>query len=115
MNLTLEDLRPEVKWFALLMEETLRKHDESKGGVDGWRKCGGDWLYERLLAEAQELENELNPTSKCNCREAGCPHTPWINLEGIVAEAVDVANFAMMIADNHRSLERYLASEGGVA
>lgn len=102
MNLTLEDLRPEVKWFALLMEETLRKHDESKGGVDGWRKCDGYWLYRRLKEETAELLDELLPFAEAK-----------VNLERVVAEAVDVANFAMMIADNHRNLERYLKSEGG--
>lgn len=105
MNLTLEDLRPEVKWFALLMEETLRKHDESKGGVDGWRKCSGGYLSFRLKEETKELVAEL----------ALCSHSPHEIIEGVVAEAVDVANFAMMIADNHRSLERYLESEGGMS
>jgi len=77
-------LRPELHWFAGMMEKTLRKHDAEKG-VDGWKNENMEWLYDRLREEALELEVALlsgkeNPT-------------------GIIKECCDVANIAMMIAD----------------
>lgn len=72
----------DVVWrFALLMEKRLREN-EHKGG---WEDERMDWLFARLLDEAGELEAEMNPNA--------VPRQ-------IAVEAADVANFAMMIADN---------------
>lgn len=72
-------LRPEVLAFARLMEAKLRTHDHDRGR-QGWKDDDPKALYDRLLDEVKELAFEL-----------------WN--KGTADEAVDVANFAMMIAD----------------
>lgn len=81
--------REPVVWFAEQMEKKLAEHDDS----DSYGGCSDDWLLKRLREEAQELEDVLPggkvPMSKTRSEE-------------IISEAADVANFAMMIADNAR-------------
>lgn len=72
-------LRPEVQWFAERMELALRRN-RHKGG---WKKEYYTYLFDRLGEEAKELSASL------------CEPFP----EKTIYEAVDVANFAMMIAD----------------
>lgn len=57
----------------------------SKGGPEGWRYEKVSYLVERLEEEVKELKTLLldNPTAY-----------------EVIHEAADVANFAMMIADN---------------
>ena len=78
-------MRDEVVWFAQEMETNLRAND-CKGGWDG---CSPKWLMNRLRQETAELRRAI---------EHGNP-------EAILSEAADVANFAMMIADNARQRE----------
>ena len=70
-----------VEWFAGEMETKLNKN-EHKGG---WESSSAAYLLRRLKQEVAELENA------CSFRGG----------EAVVSEAADVANFAMMIADNH--------------
>lgn len=70
------ELRPVVLKFAEVMERQLRKNDW-KGH---WGCCTGSYLFNRLRGEVNEL--------------ARAP------AQDRLAEAADVANFAMMIADN---------------
>ena len=70
-------LRPEVLAFALEMESKLRANDHKAH----WRECSLDYLLTRLEQEALELREAIN----CG--------------DGVIGEAADVANFAMMIAD----------------
>lgn len=73
--------RFEVERFADQMEQRLSENDY-KGG---WQDCRYGVLFGRLIEECYELMSAvLN----------GSP------VEGVVSEAADVANFAMMIADN---------------
>lgn len=74
------EVRPEVQRVSQAMERKLRRNDH-KGGRSG---CGQERLFGRLLEEVAELEEVLL---------AG-------DLQGAAEEAVDVANFAMMIWDN---------------
>lgn len=69
-------LRSEVAEFAQAMEARLRKNDW-KGH---WRHCTGAYLFNRMRGEITEL-SKAPPEDR-------------------LAEAADVANFAMMIADN---------------
>ena len=71
-------MRPQVAWFANEMERRLEENDH-KGG---WECCTDKWLFNRLRQEMKELA--------CAVKEG----------RGVVEEAADVANFAMMIADN---------------
>lgn len=72
--------RPEVQWFAKQMELKLKTNDHKKH----WSQLHQDYLIHRLFQEAQELWEAIENR----------------NVENIIQEAADVANFAMMIADN---------------
>jgi hypothetical protein len=81
-------LRPEVSAFAQRMESILRKNDD-KGG---WSGMLLPQLLERLHDEVIELDNILD--------EYTLDYLPSEHvLNSIINEAVDVSNFAMMIAD----------------
>ena len=69
--------------FASAMMTELQRNSY-KGG---WHHCSDAYLLRRLRDEVNELEKEAR-------RRKGR------NTEAIVSEAADVANFAMMIADN---------------
>ena len=81
--MTMEQLRPEVAWFAEQMEMALRRNDH-KGG---WQDDSVKSLTCRVQDETFELFEAVN---------AG-------DVQAIVREAADVANFAMMVADNAQS------------
>lgn len=78
-------LRPVVRAFARAMEQELKANDH-KGG---WHDCDPAWLLGRLREETDELAGAV---------AAGGPD--------VLAEAADVANYAMMIADRMGALER---------
>lgn len=80
-----DNLREEVLWFAERMELKLKANDH-KGH---WSGEGYKYLLQRLKEEVSELENALE-------------HMPSAI---VIDEAADVANFAMMLADNHRPTE----------
>lgn len=69
-----------VQWFALLMEQKL---DENKH-KNGWRQSLNTRLLRQLKGEVQELEEALLNGDPVE----------------IAREAADVANYAMMLADN---------------
>ena len=71
-------MRYQLHWFANEMERQLEKNDYKHG----WSSCADNWLLNRLRQEMKELELALKKG------------------KGVVEEAADVANFAMMIADN---------------
>ena len=75
------ELRPAVAAFAELMESRLQANDH-KGG---WSDCTFGYLWQRLGEERQELYRALVR------RKRSWPE--------VIHEAVDVANYAMMIAD----------------
>jgi len=81
-------MRPSVFQFGLAMERTLRKHDPFKGGQLKWRNLSQDELMTNLLVETDELEAAF---------EEGDPLR-------IAAEAVDVANCAMILLDRVQGL-----------
>ena len=73
--------RPVVQGFAVEMERQLRENDH-KGG---WEGCDIDWLLRRLREETDELDEAIH---------RGHPKA------AVWEEAADVANFALMVADN---------------
>jgi len=77
-------LRPALTRFSDDMERKLRAHDDDRGD-HGWCDESPRWLLERLKDEVLELEYELN--------------RPELLVPLATEEAVDVANFAMMIHD----------------
>ena len=72
--------RKSVKWFAGVMEERLQRNDQ-KGG---WETCSDRYLLERLAGELIELAQAVSTDKDLH----------------VIYEAADLANFAMMIADN---------------
>jgi hypothetical protein len=78
-------MRGEVLKFAVEMEKKLDKN-EHKGA---WEETSSWWLMRRLVDEVEELREQLR---------IGGPME-------VVEEAADVANFAMMIADNSGGLK----------
>ena len=79
-------MRDAVKEFANAMEKKLQKHDHDRG-VEGWKQDATADLLGWLKNEVVELEVALISEDKSN--------------EEIGEECADVANFAMMIFDNH--------------
>lgn len=81
-----ENIKPreQVQWFAEEMEKVLRNNDH-KGGWDKYDDGYLVWMLRNNLAELTEL---IFQESK--------------DVQKVIKEAVDVANFAMMIADNAR-------------
>jgi NTP pyrophosphatase (non-canonical NTP hydrolase) len=80
--------RRAVTTFAKDMEKRLRANDRK--GRRGWESCSLHWLLDRLTEERDELLLALHGISDDG--------------SSVIDEAADVANFAMMIADNARSL-----------
>lgn len=78
-----DEIRPQLQDFIKIMEQNLQQNDY-KGG---WSNCDIKWLLSRLKEETVELEQAIENKNK----------------ENIVKEAADVANFAMMIADNSKN------------
>lgn len=81
-----EGVRAPVLQFAVLMERKLKANDH-KGT---WEHCDLPYLIRRLKQEVMELERVVFTGDR--------------NPEEIGGEAADVANFAMMLADNLSAL-----------
>lgn len=81
------ELRAPVIWFAIQMEDRLRENDDR--GQTGWETMSTGWLLTRMKEEVRELEQAAFPLSGDEA-----------DVEAIVRECADVANFAMMVADN---------------
>lgn len=92
-----EVVRPIVMAFAFAMEEALREHDADRG-ERGWEADDPARLMERLREEVEELQAVLDGEPPPPSRwQAGDPE-PMPRPGPYRKEAVDVANFAMMIA-----------------
>lgn len=87
--------RKSLEWFAQEMEGKLRENDH-KGG---WQGCRFSELFPRLREEADELLVKAHPLkldTVAECLTATDAHE-------LIRECADIANFAMMIADNIRA------------
>ena len=73
-------IRIEVASFSVLMEKVLKENDHK----DHFSRFSIGWLLSRLKDEVKELEEAFDNCDACSVRK----------------EAVDVANFAMMISSN---------------
>jgi hypothetical protein len=87
-ELTTMDVRPAVRNFAEAMERKLRKTDYKSC----WSEETLQALQSKLVYEVSELEDELKADP--------------LSLGMIKGEAVDVANYAMMIFDNTDHMEK---------
>ena len=77
--------RASVQWFAEEMERKLQRNDHKSG----WRGEALQYLSMRLTQERKEFADALASKDK----------------ERIISECADIANFAMMIADNFNTGE----------
>jgi len=82
-------LRPAVQWFAEQMEAALRRNDHKTG----WAGCDQDYLLDGLDQEVKELDRACERFDPKTAKRIATN-------DEIIGEAADVANFAMMIADN---------------
>lgn len=85
-DLTFDDVRDEVKNFAVAMEQALRENDwrgylEDK---NGWESMSRQKLFYELSYEAVNLSVAVQSRSKPR----------------IMAKSTDVGNYAMMLFDN---------------
>ena len=80
-------MRKSIKIFAEKMEAKLKTKDEERGEY-GWLDSNTDinFLMNRIREEFIELERDFK-----DCFQ-----------DGVASEAVDIANFAMMISDRLR-------------
>ena len=94
----LEDCRPQVLRFALLMEQVLRENDH-KGG---WQGMTPEQINRRLEQESQELSIAISRLHDAHRLPVGAPvkarDEKRFSRESVL-EAVDVANFAMFLVD----------------
>ncbi|MET4683719.1 hypothetical protein [Brevundimonas faecalis] len=140
--LTVADLRPEVMTFALLMERQLRENDWKGGWSDDAPEALLKRLREETSELTQEIENagdrvwrDWDPDAYAKAGPSAPavivrfrPHKGWFcaNIHTpkrfnpdadatarIGSEAADVANFAMMIADNAGALSASARGEAG--
>ena len=80
-------IREEVLRFALKMEEKLKENDR-KGG---WNSSSISYLLSGINRETEELSYALGQEGQSYSRT---------DRANIISECADVANFAMMLADN---------------
>ncbi|MCK5347113.1 MAG: hypothetical protein KAR20_27075 [Candidatus Heimdallarchaeota archaeon] len=86
-------MRESVRWFAKEMEKVLKKNDYKHG----WSSCTRQYLFASLNSEIFELFSELKPLEYDTMNGAVI-----IDSQKVIRECCDIANFAMMIADNQR-------------
>lgn len=90
-NHVLSAVRPAVSWFGTRMEAKLAVNDHKPN----WNTQTMEYLHERLGQEADELYNAFRYYNSLP------PDVPNDKArEKAIDECADVANFAMMIADN---------------
>jgi hypothetical protein len=84
-------MRPQLKKFAERMEEILKVNDDK----DGWEGCSVGWLLDQVGKELREArtayrEQYLRTVVQPEAGDA---------IKALQDEAVDVANFCMMVWD----------------
>lgn len=97
-------VRKEVAAFALLMEEVLKANDH-KGD---WKEASMDELLYLVDGELTEVSEAIDPYEEA--LSAGEDTT--LVSKHLGKEAADIANYAMMIADNSGALKPYLQQLG---
>jgi len=94
MKFQVQELRPEVLAFALLMEARLREKDADKG--QGWKKKTDIDLTVNICAAARSIEQSL------------FPHRGERSIKALV----DMSNHCMMLTDVLGALETLEANGG---
>ena len=105
-ELTQQEVRTEVAWFASQMEYKLRCNDHKLH----WHALDPNTLLKEVGIEVQELKEAVNQEglSVFTMRD------PTVDaLENLIFECADVANYLMMIADHAHRLKPHAKSEYG--
>ena len=90
-------IRKEIKSFSEDMERKLKENEHK----EYWSKSNYAYLIRRLRQEVDELEEELSSFVIGQAMPTDLSGSCSIEKYGeVVDECADVANFAMMIADN---------------
>ncbi len=82
-------LRPELKKFAIDMEDEMRANDHK--GKDGWKHSSETSLFAWLMDEVRELYEAMTKARTIKEKDR--------YEDDVISEAADTANIAMMIAD----------------
>ena len=93
-------IRPSVMHFAAHMERVLEANDH-KGG---WLKMSDVDVVDRIGSEIAELDQAVQDrldASDCDCDYCESGSTQVLTGR-VAAEAIDVANYAMMLIDPDR-------------
>lgn len=91
----MSEIRDEVKWFSVRMEQKLKANDD-KGG---WDNCSKDDLLDSMKDELGEMIDAASRIGySCFCGHSISDK----EVQKLINECADIANFAMMIADNAR-------------
>jgi DNA primase large subunit len=86
-------VRKEVKWFAGRMENKLSQNDHK----EGWEYCHSNELITSVEDELNELIKKMSEIGY----QVFWEHFPDdSDIDQLIDECADIANFAMMIADN---------------
>jgi len=96
----MSDEQTNIDWFAIEMKRKLTQNLH-KGG---WGDCRFDYLLGRLRAETDELLYSHIKYRLDTHMQAKVITDQQV--KDLVGECADVANFAMMIADNFKRMER---------
>lgn len=97
-----KNYKPTLEWFKGRMDAKLGLPKNLRKRT--WRKDTDRDLFRRLGEESRELSEALDFKAIALYREDVTPE----KIERIIDEAADVANFAMMIADNaQRFFKKY--------
>lgn len=99
MSFQVQELRPEVLAFALLMEQRLRDKDADKG--QSWKSLS----IESLVAHAIMKTLELEKASDAFSIDLTAETKTLITQIQLVKKTVDLANICMFIADVAGALE----------
>lgn len=78
-----------LDWFPKKMKDELMKHLNRPG----WKKASFHMLFQRLLEEVIELDNVMFTRGN---------EVRKMDKDRAIRECADIANFAMMMADNLR-------------
>ena len=84
MKFSIQELRPELLAFALLMEQRLREKDTERGG-NSWKNASAMEIIIPTTAKALHLDSVVRDVHHLNLIPT--------------KHAVDLANYCMMIAD----------------
>jgi hypothetical protein len=95
------DARPEVIAFALAMERKLEARDAR--GYRGWIGMPYTYLLQQMRHKVFELQNQVDMLEL---------ESQLATPQSVLDEAADVANLAMMVADNAGALGLRSESDG---